>query len=380
MQTVTELSSSVGVRAACASLGVPRSSFYRFPVVKTTPGPRPRSGRALGASETAALLSMMNSEEFCDKSPRQMWATLLDRGMYLAHWRTMYRILEENKLVRERRDQLRHPAYEKPELLATGPNELWSWDITKLRGPAKWSYYYLYVIMDVFSRFVVGWMIAHRENACLARELIDVTCQRQAINRDELTIHADRGSSMTSKSVGQLMVDLGIEKTHSRPHVPNDNPYSEAQFKTMKYRPDYQKRYGSLMDARAWAQGFFTWYNYEHHHSGIGLMPPAVIHYGQGEVLRRQRGLVLDAAYAAHPERFVRGKPVVPPLPEAVWINKPKETREHESGPQANEVAITVQPEPTSGDGMPEMAEIPILKTINNHPTLKGAVPSKPRA
>lgn len=369
-----------GVRLTCVALALPRSSYYRSQRVKKEVVPRPRSGRALGVNETIAVLAMMNSEEFCDSSPRQIWATLLDRGMYLAHWRTMYRILDENKLVKERRNQLRHPAYEKPELLATGPNELWSWDITKLRGPAKWSYFYLYVIMDVFSRYVVGWMIAHRENAVLARELIEVTCRRQGINQDELTIHADRGSSMTSKTVGQLMADLGVEKTHSRPHVPNDNPYSEAQFKTMKYRADYQKRYGSIMDARGWAQSFMAWYNHEHHHSGIGLIPPAVLHYGLGEAHRSRRRLVLDAAYAEHPERFVRGKPILPPLPEAVWINKPNETCEYESERQAKDEKDTPQSESQSGDGMPAMVEIPVLKINNNNPTLKEAVRSKPRA
>lgn len=237
----------------------------------------------------------------------------------------MYRILAAHDEVRERRNQLRHPAYKKPELLATGPNELWSWDITKLRGPEKGSYYYLYVMMDVYSRYVVGWLLARKEQATLAKELIETSCERQGIDPDELVIHADRGPSMTSKTVAQLLVDLGVEQSHSRPHVSNDNPYSEAQFKTMKYRPDYPDRFGSIEDARAWARRFFSWYNEEHHHTALALMPPSVVHYGQGETVRAARGAVLKQAYAEHPGRFVRGVPTVPSLPEAVWINKPKE-------------------------------------------------------
>jgi putative transposase len=266
----------------------------------------------------------LNSERLQDASPRQVWAKLLDEGRYVCSWRTMYRLLAAHHEVRERRDVVRHRAYEKPELLATAPNELWSWDITKLRGPAKWTYYYLYVILDVFSRYVVGWMLAERESTDLARELIEKSCQRRGVNPNELTLHADRGSSMTSKGVAELLSDLGVTKTHSRPHVSNDNPYSEAQFKTMKYRPDFPERFGSLQDARNWGRRFFAWYNGEHHHSGVGLMRPEVVHYGQAEAARAQRQQVLSAAYRAHPERFVRGVPKPPEVPEAVWINKPK--------------------------------------------------------
>ncbi len=269
------------------------------------------------------MRDLLNSERFCDASPRQVYATLLDQGHYICHWRTMYRILGEHKEVRERRNQRRHPRYKKPELLATGPNELWSWDITKLRGPHKWTYYYLYVIMDVFSRYIVGWMIAPQESSTLAKELIETTCVRQGIARDELVLHSDRGPSMTSKTVAQLLADLGVEKSHSRPHVSNDNPYSEAQFKTMKYRPDYPDRFGAIEDARQWARRFFPWYNEEHHHTALALMPPSVVHYGQAEAVRQARGQVLWAAYRRHPERFVRGLPEVPGPPSAVWINKP---------------------------------------------------------
>jgi putative transposase len=237
----------------------------------------------------------------------------------------MYRILDEYQEVRERRDQLTHPAYAKPELLATGPNQLWSWDITKLLGPAKWTYFYLYVILDVFSRYVVGWMIAEREAASLAETLIAETCIKQGIQRDQLTLHADRGSSMRSKPVALLLSDLGVTKTHTRPYTSNDNPYSEAQFKTLKYRPDFPDRFGSVADARGWAQPFFQWYNHDHYHTGLNLMTPAMVHYGLAETVRARRTQVLHAAYATHPERFVQGVPVVPDLPREVWINKPCE-------------------------------------------------------
>ena len=272
------------------------------------------------------MREVLNSERFQDCAPRQVYATLLDEATYLCSWRTMYRILAHSDQVRERRNQLRHPSYTKPELLATKPRELWSWDITKLKGPAKWTYYYLYVILDVFSRYVVGWMISERETAELAETFIAETCAKERICPDHLTLHADRGSAMTSKSVAQMLADLGVSKTHSRPHVSNDNPYSESQFKTMKYRPDFPAQFGSLADARAWARPFFEWYNQEHYHSGIGLLTPAMVHYGQAVEKIAAREQVLLAAHEAHPERFVRGIPKPPALPTAVWINPPSVT------------------------------------------------------
>jgi putative transposase len=266
---------------------------------------------------------VLNSEPFQDSAPREVYAALLDQGQYLCSWSTMYRILNEHQLVSERRNQLRHPTYTKPELLATGPNQLWSWDITKLRGPTKWTYYYLYVILDVYSRYVTGWLIAKHESARLAEHLIAQTCAKQAIVPDQLTLHADRGSAMRSKPVALLLADLGVTKTHSRPYVSNDNPYSEAQFKTMKYRPGYPDRFGSIQDARAWARPFFHWYNHEHYHSGLALLTPATVHYGHAQAVLEQRQETLQAAYAAHPERFVRGVPRPPSLPMEVWINKP---------------------------------------------------------
>jgi putative transposase len=278
------------------------------------------------------VLETLHEPRFVDQSPAEVYATLLDEGTYLCSERTMYRLLDTQDEVRERRDQLRHPSYAAPELLATGPNQLWSWDITKLRGPCTWTYYYLYVIIDVFSRYVVGWMVALRETAELAEQLIAETCQRQGIAKGQLTLHADRGTSMTSKTVAELLVDMGVLKTHSRPHVSDDNPYSEAHFKTFKYRPDFPDRFGSIEDARVHCVPFFEWYNHEHHHSGLGLLTPADVHFGRAEARWKTRATTLAAAYEDHPERFVRRAPQPPPLPTAAWINKPKPSLEPPSG------------------------------------------------
>jgi putative transposase len=323
MNAATQLSECVGVSAACRALGVPRSSFYRARQPRRDPKPRPTPGRALQPKEKEHVLQVLNSEPFQDSAPREVYAKLLDQDTYLCSWRTMYRILNESQLVCERRNQLRHPPYSKPELLATAPNQLWSWDITKLRGPVKWTYYYLYVILDVYSRYVPGWLIAECESAHLAKQLIAETCAKQGIVPGQLTLHADRGSAMKSRSVALLLADLGVTKTHSRPYVSDDNPYSEAQFKTMKYRPAYPERFGSIQDARAWARPFFHWYNHEHHHSGLALLTPATVHYGQAQAVLERRQETLRAAYVAHPERFVRGVPKPPSLPTEVWINKP---------------------------------------------------------
>jgi putative transposase len=327
MAAVTELAPVVGTQAACAVLGVPRSSFYRQQRPIFGPVARPVSARSLSLAERETVLSCLHEERFQDRSPAAVYATLLDEGRYHCSTRTMYRILEQGGETRERRDQLTHPPYQKPELLATAPNRLWSWDITKLKGPAQWTYFYLYVILDVFSRYVVGRMVAHRESAELAKRLIADTCEKQNIQPGELTIHADRGSSMTSKPVAFLMADLSITKTHSRPYVSDDNPYSESHFRTMKYRPDFPDRFGSIQDSRALCQQFFTWYNEEHRHSGIELLTPATVHYGLAEAIVKQRQVVLDAAYQAHPERFVRRPPKVLAIPKEVWINKPPENK-----------------------------------------------------
>lgn len=325
IQAAEQLAETVGVLRACQTLDVPRSGLYRMrPAAKPRPAPELlASPRALLPTEKAEVRQLLNSNRFQDQAPREVYATLMDEGKYLCSWRTMYRILDENREVRERRNQLQHPHYVKPELLATQPNQLWSWDITKLLGPAKWTYYYLYNILDVFSRYSVGWLIAERESASLAQELIAATCIRQGIQPGQLTIHADRGSSMTSKPVALLMADLGVTKTHSRPHVSNDNPFSEAQFKTLKYRPEYPERFGCQPDARSWASEFFQWYNYEHHHSSLGLLTPADVHFGRAEAMLDQRQQVLQIAYQKNPERFVKGPPRPAQLPAAVWINPP---------------------------------------------------------
>jgi putative transposase len=334
-QAVMELAPQLGVRAACEAVGAAQASYYRRH--RQSPPPtrpesishrRRRQPRALSTAEQQVILDVLHSDRFVDVAPAEVWATLLDEGVYLGSESTFYRLLRRAGEVRERRAQATHPAKVKPELVANGPNAVWSWDITKLRGPAKWTYYYLYVILDIFSRYVVGWMVASRESAALAEVLIRQTCAKQGVNRDQLTIHADRGSSMTSKPVAFLLADLGVTQSHSRPHVSNDNPFSEAQFKTLKYRPDFPGRFGSIEDARRHCQIFFGWYNDEHRHSGLGLHTAADIHYGLAEAVRDKRAGVLDAAYAKHPERFVRKPPEPPKIPEISWINRPDHPEE----------------------------------------------------
>jgi len=321
------LAPASGTSATCSALGVSRATLHRRgaprPAVLV---PRPRPVRALAPEEEVAVLDALHAERFVDRAPAAIVATLLDEGTFLCSVRTMYRLLTRNREVRERRDQLRHPAYAAPELLATGPNQVWTWDITKLRGPGKCKYFHLYVILDLFSRYVVGWMVAPIESAVLARKLIEASCEKQGIKPDELTVHADRGSSMRSKLVAMLLADLGVIKSHSRPHVSNDNPFSESHFKTLKYRPEFPDRFGSIQDARAFCVAFFAWYGTEHRHSGIAMLTPEDVHYGRAPQVLAARGHVLDAAYAAHPERFVHRPPRPAALPTAVWINPPAAT------------------------------------------------------
>jgi putative transposase len=325
-QTVQELTPIVGTRPACRVLGASSATIYRRrrPAQPRPRRPRPVPARALSDGEREAVLAELHSDRFIDDSPAQVWATLLDEGRYLASERTMYRLLAAcHGGVRERRDQLTHPAYAAPELLAEQPNEVWSWDISKLKGPAKWSCFHLYVILDVFSRYAVGWTVQPRESALLAKALIAQAVEQQQIEPGRLTVHADRGTAMTSKPVAFLLADLGVLKTHSRPYTSTDNPYSEAQFKTMKYRPEFPDRFDSIEQARTHCRSFFDWYNHHHRHSGIGLMTPAAVHHGQAEQLHTERQRVLNSAYAATPERFVRRPPTPPDLPIAAWINKP---------------------------------------------------------
>ena len=326
MKTIEEFVPQGSTAAACRSLDVPRATLYRRRRPKppaTTATPRPSPPRALSDLERGKVLDVLHSEPFADKPPAEVYAALLDQGQYVCSIRTMYRILNERQEVRERRDQLRHPTYHKPQLVATGPNQVWSWDITKLLGPAKWTYFHLYVILDIFSRYVVGWMLASRESEHLAERLIRETVIKQGIVQDQLTIHSDRGPSMRSQTVAQLMATLGITKSHSRPHVSDDNPFSESQFKTLKYRPDFPSRFASIEHGLDFCGKFFHWQNNEHHHWGLGLLTPATVHHGQGEAALAARQAVLTAAYAAHPERFVCQPPRPLALPSEVWINSP---------------------------------------------------------
>jgi len=326
MAATENLAGAIGVAPACESMDVARSTlYYQRREAKQEARPRPKPARALNDGERQKVLYELHCDRFVDKSPGEAWATLLDEGVYLCSERTMYRILADNEEVKERRNQLKHPEYTKPELLAEGPNEVWSWDITKLRGPVKWTYFYLYVILDIFSRYVVGWMVAPRETAGLAQKLIRESCKKQAIDPGQLTIHADRGSPMIAKTTAQLYITLGISKSHSRPHVSDDNPFSESQFKTLKYRPGFPDRFGSLQDSVAFCRSFFPWYNTEHRHSGIGMLTPEVVHYELAKDVIESRKRVLEVAFEAHPERFVRGVPLPPPLPGAAWINPPAE-------------------------------------------------------
>lgn len=330
MMACQELSTDVGTAAACRSLDIARPTFYRRlgSKIREAPATRPAPPRALSALERQEVLDVLHTDRFVDQAPTEVYASMLDEGTYLCSVRTMYRILGEEGEVRERRNQARHPQYKAPELLATGPNQVWSWDLTKLLGPVKWTYFYLYVILDIFSRYVVGWMMAPGESSALAKRLISETCEKQNVAPGQLTIHADRGPSMKSKPLALLLADLGITKSHSRPYVSDDNPYSESQFKTLKYRPGFPDRFGSIQDGRAFCQEFFAWYNGEHRHSGIGLLTPEMVHYGKAGLVTSQRQIVLASAFDAHPERFVRGMPLPPSLPEAAWINKPKKTSE----------------------------------------------------
>ena len=329
-QAIHELAPIVGVKAACQAVGRPRGSHYRHhrqrpptPRRERVPSGQPR---ALSEVERKEVLRVLHEPEHVDEAPATVYAKLLDQGIYLASTSTMYRILRAEGEVSERRRQATHPPAAKPELLATAPNAVWSWDITKLLGPVKWTWFYLYVILDIYSRYVPGWMLARAERALLAERLLADTIAKQAVDRGQLIIHADRGASMASKPVAFLLADLGVTKSHSRPHCSNDNPYSEAQFKTLKYRPEFPDRFGSFEDAHGFCTRFFRWYNGEHRHSGIGFHTPADVHYGRAEQVRAERAVVLDEAYAAHPERFVHKPPTPPALPTVAWINQPEDT------------------------------------------------------
>jgi putative transposase len=315
----------VGVVAACAALCMSRSRYYRAhqPKPKAATTPRPRPPRALSDDERANVLTMLDSDEYMDKAPAQVFATLLELGIYHCSIRTMYRILAANDQVRERRAQRQHPTYTKPQLVATAPNQVWTWDITKLPGPTKGTYFSLYVILDLFSRYIVGWQVATRESAAVYQELVEACCKDQGVVPEQLTVHSDRGAPMTAKSTALLYADLGIIKSHSRPYTSNDNPYSEANFRTLKYRPDMPDQLGSVEHARQVVRALVGWYNDEHYHLGLALMHPADVHHGRTAAIVAARQRVLDAAHSAHPERFVTGRPIQKAPPPAAWINPP---------------------------------------------------------
>ena len=368
MLAVAQLAPRVGLRSACQAFALNRGFVYRdrarrsVTASRRAPQVRPRPPLALSSAEQDLLLGLLDSERFADVAPATVFATLLDEGRYHGSIRTMYRLLAAQHQTGERRRQRIHPLYAKPELLAIRPNEVWSWDITKLKGPAKWTCFHLYVILDIYSRYVVGWLLAHRESAELAEQLIADTLEKENIAPGTLTLHADRGTSMRSKPVAALLIDLDVAKTHSRPHVSDDNPYSEAQFKTLKYRPDFPDRFGSIEDARAHCRHFFHWYNHEHRHGGIGLMAPAAVHEGTAAALTEQRAITLDAAFAAHPIRFKGVAPKPPALPTAAWINPPKKEA---TLPRDNQ-------KPTFSDNPP-------MHLMVEHASL-GATPVKPEA
>ena len=318
------LAQHVGVAPACRALGVSRATLYRRR--RPAPGrqqPRKTPARALDDAEREQVLEVLACERFVDRSPAEVVATLLDEGQYLCSERTMYRILAAEQPVRERRNQLAHPRYTKPELVATAPNQTWSWDITRLLGPKRWTYFYLYVLLDIFSRYVVGWMVAERESAALATRLIEQSCLKQGIQPNVLTLHSDRGAPMTSKCTAQLLADLGVTRSLSRPQVSDDNPFSEAQFKTLKYHPGFPGRFADIAAAVAFCRSFFPWYNTEHRHAGIAMLTPDDVHHGRAQRILEKRGRTLRLAWSQHPERFVHGTPKPQPLPKEVWINPP---------------------------------------------------------
>ena len=329
MNAITALGSSVGTRGACAALNVHRSRYYRFrrPKLSTHTAPPPLK---LNEVERRYIHDLLVSPPFVDQAPATVVANLLDDGKYHCSERTMYRILHEHQQVQERRRGHRRGHYAKPELVARAPNECWSWDITKLKGPVTWQYFYLYVILDLYSRYVVGWMVADRESAILAKRLITETCAKQRIGEGQLTLHADRGSSMKSKLVAQLLVDLGVIKSHSRPHISDDNPFSEAQFKTLKYRPGFPQRFPHISAAERHARSFFSWYNFNHKHSGIAMLTPHTVHYGLADEILARRQLALNQAFETHPERFKYAAPTVTPLASEVWINPPVQTKKED--------------------------------------------------
>lgn len=342
-EAVVALAPASGMTAAtCAALGVSRASVQRgrarliAPAV--VPRRRPSPTRALTVPQRRMVLDLLHAPRFADQVPAEVYASLLDEGVYHCSIRTMYRVLEDNDELRERRNQLRHPVYRKPELLAERPNQVWSWDITKLMGPTKWSYFYLYVILDIFSRRVVAWYVADAESAALFRPLLDDAIAKHHVPPGQLTLHADRGGPMKAKATALLLADLGVTRSHNRPHTSNDNPFSESHFKTLKYQPRFPKRFGCIEDAKSFCRSFFGWYNKDHHHAGIGLMTPDQVHYGQTDAVHAARQDTLDRAFRENPQRFVNKPPSPPNKPTAAWINPPVPRRATTEDTESREV------------------------------------------
>ncbi len=343
MSAVAQLVPAMATRRALRALGAAPATWYRRRAARprAVARLRPAPPLALSAAEREQILATLNSPRFADTTPYTAWARLLDEGTYLASVRTFYRVLAASGLVQERRAQLVHPAHVKPELVATAPNQVWRWDITRLRSAQKWQFFYLYVLLDIFSRYVVGWLVASAENAGLASALIEETCAKHGIARDTLILHSDRGTPMRAKTTAELLVDLGVAASFSRPRVSNDNPFSESQFKTLKYRPEFPACFAGLDQARSHLRAFFTWYNGAHRHSGIGFMTPTMVHFAQAPAIDTQRRQVLHAAYAAHPGRF-KGRPPMPPaVPTLVGINLPPPQPQPQPTETRNDVTTT---------------------------------------
>lgn len=342
MNAVVEMQPKVALAPLCKALGVARATVHRRLRPQPPAAPRPRPARALAEAEKQRIVEVLTSERFIDRAPAEVVHTLLDEGQYLASERTMYRVLGERAAVQERRNQLKHPKHARPELVATAPNAVWTWDITRLRTTVKWRYFYLYVLLDLLSRYVVGWMIARQESAAFAKALIAETITKHGIEPGTLVLHSDRGAQMTAKTLVQLLADLDVVQSLSRPHTSNDNPFSESQFRTAKYHPSYPGRFGTVEEALGWGRTFFPWYNHAHRHSGIAFLTPADVYYGRAEAVLERRHTRLLAAYAAHPERFPNGPPKRQVLAPATYINPPQHAPESVAG-------VGTQPGVTAG-------------------------------
>ena len=323
MSALPELASQIGMAKACGGLGLSRATFYRQRQSRVRAIATRTPPLKLSAAEQAAVVGELMSERFVDRAPHQVYATLLDEDRYLCSIRTMYRLLASQQCVRERRDQRIHPVYARPQLVAVAPNHVWSWDITKLKTTLKWTYFYLYVVLDIFSRYVVGWMLSTRETGALARDFVEQIVIREDIPIDQLTLHADRGAPMRSKTLAEKLTDLGIEASFARPQQSNDNPFSESLFKTVKYAPVFPECFDGIDHARAVLTPFFDHYNYMHRHTGIGLMTPGAVHRGDAPRITAARAITLGNAFELHPQRFKGRLPQPPRVPEKVYINPP---------------------------------------------------------